>query len=102
MVKIPDAESSAYFYTRPRESQIGAWASPQSEIIESRDVLEQRKTALEQKYEGKEIERPPYWGGYRLSPDRIEFWKGRIGRLHDRIVYSRAVDGTWTIKRLAP
>jgi len=102
VVKIPDAESSAYFYTRPRESQIGAWASPQSEIIESRDVLEQRKTALEQKYEGKEIERPPYWGGYRLSPDRIEFWKGRIGRLHDRIVYSRAVDGTWTIKRLAP
>jgi len=102
VAKTSAAESSAYFQTRPRESQIGAWASPQSEIIESRAVLEQRKTAIEQRYEGKEIERPHYWGGYRLVPDRIEFWKGRIGRLHDRIVYSRTVDGTWTIKRLAP
>jgi len=102
VVKTSDAESTAYFQTRPRESQIGAWASPQSEIIESRAVLEQRKTEVEQEYQGKQIDRPPYWGGYRLVPDRIEFWKGRIGRLHDRIVYSRAVDGAWTTQRLAP
>ena len=102
VVKTSADDSTAYFQTRPRESQIGAWASPQSEIIESRAVLEQRKTEVEQEYQGKLIDRPPYWGGYRLVPDRIEFWKGRIGRLHDRIVYSRALDGTWTIRRLAP
>lgn len=95
-------ESDEYFQTRPRESQIGALASPQSEVISSREVLQQRAEELEQLYEGREVERPAHWGGYRLTPDRIEFWKGRIGRLHDRILYERMADDSWTIKRLAP
>ena len=102
VVKTSAAESRAYFQTRPRESQIGAWASPQSEIIESRLIIEQRKAELEEQYKDRPIDCPPYWGGYRLMPDRIEFWKGRIGRLHDRILYSRSTDGSWTIQRLAP
>ena len=95
-------ESDAYFKTRPRESQIGALASPQSEVIASRDALQQRADELEKVYEGREVERPAHWGGYRLAPERIEFWKGRPGRLHDRILYERQADGSWTIKRLAP
>jgi pyridoxamine 5'-phosphate oxidase len=101
-VKRTDAdESDAYFKTRPRESQIGALASPQSEVIPSREALQQRADELEKLYEGREVERPAYWGGYRLFPERIEFWKGRPGRLHDRILYERQ-DRSWTIKRLAP
>jgi pyridoxamine 5'-phosphate oxidase len=101
-VKRTDAdESDAYFKTRPRESQIGALASPQSEVIPSREALQQRADELEKLYEGREVERPAYWGGYRLFPERIEFWKGRPGRLHDRILYERQ-DGSWSIKRLAP
>ncbi len=96
------AESLEYFQTRPRESQIGALASPQSEVISGRDVLEKRSAELEQLYGDRTIECPPYWGGYRLVPERIEFWKGRVGRLHDRILYERETDGSWTIKRLAP
>ncbi|HEX2271045.1 MAG TPA: pyridoxamine 5'-phosphate oxidase [Pyrinomonadaceae bacterium] len=95
-------ESEAYFQTRPRESQIGAWASPQSSVIADREVLEQRARELEEYYRDREIECPGHWGGYRLRPDRIEFWKGRVGRLHDRILYELLSDGTWTIKRLAP
>ena len=95
-------ESDQYFQTRARESQIGALASPQSEVISSREVLQRRAEELEQLYEGREIERPAHWGGYRLTPERIEFWKGRIGRLHDRILYERQRDGSWTIRRLAP
>jgi pyridoxamine 5'-phosphate oxidase len=95
-------ESEAYFQTRPRESQIGAWASPQSNVIADREVLEQRARELEEYYRDREIECPGHWGGYRLRPDRIEFWKGRVGRLHDRILYELLSDGTWTIKRLAP
>jgi pyridoxamine 5'-phosphate oxidase len=95
-------ESDAYFKTRPRESQIGALASPQSEVIASREALQQRVDELEKLYEGREVERPAHWGGYRLTPERIEFWKGRSGRLHDRILYERQADGSWTIKRLAP
>ncbi|HET6861572.1 MAG TPA: pyridoxamine 5'-phosphate oxidase [Pyrinomonadaceae bacterium] len=102
VVKTSADESRAYFQTRPRESQIGAWASPQSEVIESRSILEQRKAQLEEKYRDRPIDCPPNWGGYRLIPDRIEFWKGRIGRLHDRILYSRTAEGGWTIQRLAP
>ncbi len=94
-------ESREYFATRPRESQIGAWASEQSEEIESRAVLEQRAAELEKQYDGGEIDCPEHWGGYRLKPERIEFWKSRIGRLHDRILYQRAGDA-WTITRLAP
>ena len=95
-------ESDAYFKTRPRESQIGALASPQSEVIASREILQQKAAELEKSYEGREVDRPSHWGGYRLRPERIEFWKGRPSRLHDRIVYERQPDGSWTISRLAP
>jgi len=100
--KTSAEESTAYFRTRPRESQIGAWASPQSEVIATRRVLEQQARHLEERYEDREIDRPEYWGGYRLRPDRIEFWKGRIGRLHDRFLYELQPDDSWAIKRLAP
>ena len=100
--RVSAAESDAYFKTRPRESQIGALASPQSEVIASREALQQKAEELEQLYEGREIERPAHWGGYRLYAERIEFWKGRPGRLHDRIAYDRQTDGTWSIARLAP
>lgn len=96
------AESAEYFQTRPRESQIGAWASPQSSVIAGREVLEERARELEEYYRDREIECPDYWGGYRLHPDRIEFWKNRVGRLHDRILYELMSDGEWAIKRLAP
>lgn len=100
--KTPADESSAYFKTRPRESQIGAWASPQSDVISAREVLEQRAHELAEQYCDREIDCPAHWGGFRLTPDRIEFWKGRVGRLHDRILYELQPDETWTIKRLAP
>lgn len=99
--KTSSEESREYFATRPRESQIGAWASGQSEVIESRTVLEERAAELEKQYCDREIDCPEHWGGYRLKPERIEFWKSRIGRLHDRILYQREGDG-WTITRLAP
>jgi len=95
-------ESDNYFRTRPRESQLGALASPQSEVIESREVLEERLRKLEEAYRDREIERPEHWGGYRLKPQRIEFWENRPGRLHDRIAYDLQADGSWTITRLAP
>ena len=99
--RVSKEESRAYFKTRPRESQIGAWASPQSNVIENREVLEARVAELEQLYGDGEIECPEHWGGYRVKPTRIEFWKGRLGRLHDRIVYER--DGEqWKTSRLAP
>ena len=96
------AESAEYFQTRPRESQIGAWASPQSSVIAGREVLEERARELEEYYRDREIECPGHWGGYRLRADRIEFWKSRVGRLHDRILYELMSDGEWAIKRLAP
>ena len=96
------AESDAYFKTRPRESQIGALASPQSEVIASREALQEKADQIKALYEGREVERPEHWGGYRLQAERIEFWKGRPGRLHDRINYERQADGSWTISRLAP
>ena len=99
--RVSTEESRAYFKTRPRESQIGAWASPQSNIIEKREVLEARVAELEQLYGDCEIECPEHWGGYRVKPTRIEFWKSRLGRLHDRIVYERAGEN-WKISRLAP
>ena len=100
--KTSAEESAAYFRTRPRESQIGAWASPQSEVISAREILEQRAHELAEQYCDREIDCPMHWGGFRLQPDRIEFWKGRVGRLHDRILYELQPDGSWTIKRLAP
>ena len=94
-------ESDAYFATRGRESQIGAWVSPQSRPIGDRAELDARFTELEREYEGRAIERPPFWGGYRLVPDSVEFWIGREHRLHDRYLYTRSDDG-WTRSRLAP
>jgi pyridoxamine 5'-phosphate oxidase len=102
VTRVSPAESDDYFRTRPRESQIGALASPQSDVISGRDVLQQRFDELEAAYRDREIERPANWGGYRLRPERIEFWKGRPGRLHDRLLYEPQADGSWTIKRLAP
>lgn len=97
----PEA-SDAYFASRPRGSRIGAWASPQSRVIESRDVLEQRLHTLQAEYAGaNEIPRPPYWGGYRLVPSAMEFWQGRPNRLHDRLRY-RHTEDNWTRERLAP
>ena len=101
VVKTPAQESREYFRTRPRESQIGAWASTQSQAISSREVLEQRAHELEELYRERDVDCPEHWGGYRLKPERIEFWKSRIGRLHDRILYQRD-GGGWTITRLAP
>jgi pyridoxamine 5'-phosphate oxidase len=101
VVRTSEQESRDYFKTRPRESQIGAWASAQSQAISGRDVLERRAQELEDLYAGREVDCPEYWGGYRLRPERIEFWKSRIGRLHDRILYQRDPFG-WSISRLAP
>jgi pyridoxamine 5'-phosphate oxidase len=95
-------ESRDYFQTRPRESQIGAWASAQSEVISGRDVLEQRAQELESLYCDRGIDCPEHWGGYRLKPERIEYWTSRVGRLHDRILYELQPDDSWTISRLAP
>jgi pyridoxamine 5'-phosphate oxidase len=102
VTRVSEKESDEYFRTRPRDSQIGALASPQSEVIESRDVLEERFRKLEEMYRDGPIERPGHWGGYRIRPERIEFWKGRVGRLHDRIVFERESNELWSIKRLAP
>ncbi len=102
VTKVSREESAAYFHTRPRASQIGAWASAQSSIIPSRTVLEEAAKALEQKYAGQEVPLPPQWGGYRVAPDLVEFWQGRRSRLHDRLRYRRATNGDWTIERLAP
>jgi pyridoxamine 5'-phosphate oxidase len=100
--RVSAAESDEYFQTRPRDSQIGALASPQSEVIPGRDALQRRFDELAAQFGDRRIDRPEHWGGYRVRPDRIEFWKGRPGRLHDRLLYERQADGTWTIKRLAP
>ncbi|GAB3282070.1 pyridoxamine 5'-phosphate oxidase [Larkinella harenae] len=99
--KVAADESDAYFQSRPRGSQIGAWVSHQSEVVESRSVLEQRQKELEQRFENQLVPRPPHWGGYRLIPDRIEFWQGRPSRLHDRILY-RKENEAWVIERLSP
>jgi pyridoxamine 5'-phosphate oxidase len=99
--QISPEESDAYFSTRPRESQIGAHASPQSEVIPDRRWLEDRVIELAARFGTDEIPRPPNWGGYRLIPDRIEFWQGRPNRLHDRVLFARQGSG-WTVRRLAP
>jgi pyridoxamine 5'-phosphate oxidase len=95
-------ESESYYHTRPVDSQLGAWASRQSAVISSRDVLEQRMRELVRQYEGGEVPLPPYWGGYRLAPYAIEFWQNRLSRLHDRLRYTRQADGTWLVERLSP
>jgi pyridoxamine 5'-phosphate oxidase len=96
------AESEAYFHTRPIDSQLGAWASSQSEVISGREVLERKMEELSREFEGKPIPLPPYWGGFRLAPSMLEFWQSRASRLHDRIRYSLVSEGKWVIERLAP
>jgi pyridoxamine 5'-phosphate oxidase len=94
--------SDDYFNSRPEGSQIGAWASPQSEPIESREWLEENERMMEREFNGKTIPRPPHWGGYLVRPVRMEFWQGRPSRLHDRLLYSLQPTGAWKIERLAP
>ncbi|MGO8930053.1 MAG: pyridoxamine 5'-phosphate oxidase [Limisphaerales bacterium] len=100
--KLLPAESDAYFKSRPHGSRIAAWASKQSAAIHDRAALEQRWKQVEAQYAGQEVPRPPFWGGYLLSPARIEFWQGRPNRLHDRFCYTRQPDKTWLIERLSP
>lgn len=99
--KVPTRESEDYFQTRPRGSQIGAWASPQSEEIANRTELERRVAEIEERFKDGAVNCPPFWGGFRLRPASIEFWQGRESRLHDRILYTLR-DGKWRISRLAP
>jgi pyridoxamine 5'-phosphate oxidase len=99
--KVSPEESDAYFSSRPRGSQIGAWVSQQSETIADRMVLEERQRELESQFANKPVPRPAYWGGFRVIPDALEFWQGRPSRLHDRIRYRKA-GGNWLIERLSP
>lgn len=99
--KVEPEESDAYFNSRPVGSRLGAWASPQSQKITDRSILEQALESVKAEYGELTIPRPPHWGGYRVTPSRIEFWQGRSSRLHDRILYEQ-VDGNWQISRLAP
>ena len=99
--KLSTQESDTYFHSRPWGSQLGAWVSEQSQIIPSREVLDQRLEQLKAQYADKEIPRPPHWGGFRVIPSLIEFWQGRPSRLHDRLCY-RFEDGNWTRERLSP
>lgn len=94
-------ESDAYFASRPRASRLGAWASPQSAPLESREDLERRYAAVERRFEGSEVPRPEFWGGYRLTPDRVEVWEERPDRLHDRVLWTPTPQG-WSRVRLAP
>jgi pyridoxamine 5'-phosphate oxidase len=100
--KVNTKESDDYFYSRPIGSQIGAWASPQSTVIASRDMIEENIGKYEQQFEGNRITRPPHWGGYMVIPSAMEFWQGRPKRLHDRLQYSKMQDESWKIERLAP
>jgi len=99
--KISEADSDLYFKSRPLESQLGAWASPQSQVIESRQVLNENYKHYQQLFEGQEITKPPNWGGYLIRPQYFEFWQGRSSRLHDRIEFC-LTDQSWVIHRLAP
>jgi pyridoxamine 5'-phosphate oxidase len=101
--RVTREESEAYFHSRPRASQLGAWVSQQSSIITGRGVLEDSLKALDQKYAGKEIPLPPHWGGFRVAPETVEFWQGRRSRLHDRLRYRRdPKTAEWSVERLAP
>ena len=104
--RLSDAENAAYFATRPRASQIGAWASPQSQVVASRAELDRRYDEAADRFGEGDIPLPPDWGGYRVAPEVVEFWQGRRGRMHDRLRYRRSessdLDGGWVTERLAP
>lgn len=100
--KIPAADSEVYFHSRPKGSQISALASPQSQVIDNREILEEKVKDLELQYVTDEVPRPGHWGGYRLIPTKIEFWQGRSNRLHDRIVFTGSTSEGWIKNRLAP
>lgn len=100
--RVADAEADEYFRSRPRGSQLGAWASPQSEVIPSRELLEQRVADILAQHPGGVLPRPPFWGGYRVVPTALEFWQGRPSRLHDRFRYARQGTGGWRRDRLGP
>ncbi len=101
--KLNDEAATAYFQSRPRASQIGAWASPQSKVIKGRGVLEKNARDISEKYQNAPLlPKPPFWGGYVLTPDYVEFWQGRPSRLHDRIAYTLHADASWQLSRLAP
>jgi pyridoxamine 5'-phosphate oxidase len=99
--RVSSEESDAYFAGRPRGSQLGAWASDQSQVLPSRETLEEKYREIERRFAGQSVERPPFWGGFRLIPVRIEFWYGRPDRLHDRVAYVREANA-WRIERLYP
>lgn len=100
--KVSEKESEEYFISRPQGSRLSAWASPQSQVIPSREWLETKEAELKAIYADNEVPKPPHWGGYRLKPIVVEFWQGRASRLHDRIQYSLQESGNWKIERLAP
>ena len=100
--QVTDAEADAYYATRARISRLGAWASDQSRVLPDRAELERRLGTYEAKYPGEDIPRPPYWSGFRIVPERFEFWQNMPFRLHDRTVFTRAADGGWTIGKLFP
>lgn len=99
--RVTEEESYAYFSSRARGSRLGAWASRQSSVLSNRAQLESQLREVENQYKGKDIPLPPFWGGYRVKPERMEFWQGRINRLHDRLCYQRAGEG-WSVVRLSP
>jgi pyridoxamine 5'-phosphate oxidase len=98
---LPDAESDAYFATRPRESQVGAWASVQSSVVPDRAAVDDAVAAASERFAEGEVPRPPFWGGYAVTPDEVEFWQGRPSRLHDRLQFRRD-GGAWVLERLSP
>lgn len=101
-MKVSEEESKSYFASRPRGSQLGAWASNQSHVISSREELQEQLNEVEGEFENQEVEKPAHWGGYLVSPRSFEFWQGRNNRLHDRIIYEFIENDTWERKRLAP
>jgi pyridoxamine 5'-phosphate oxidase len=102
VVRLGEAENDAYFASRPRGAQVGAWASPQSQLVPDRATLDRRYDEVVTRFGDAEVSRPPHWGGYRVEPRTVEFWQGRFGRMHDRLRYRRTGDGGWVVERLAP